>query len=110
VSELLKSIKTYSLEDILVSYSGFKNLKRTETWSSAKRKQIRLGSLFARKGGVQDQERGGMPALDQGVEWSMKYVGEYMMGPRDQYDFRYRLGRLVLLEVSLPITQVIRLI
>jgi hypothetical protein len=40
----------------------------------------------------------------------MKYVGEYIMGPRDGYAFRYQLGRLELLEVSLPLYQVIKLV
>jgi hypothetical protein len=112
-SEFTGSVKSYSLEDGRVSYSPFKNYKRTETWSFAKQKRSQLGSLFMRKGAVQNQERGVISAVDQGVDWIMKYVGEYMlspMGSRDQYDFRYRLGRLELVEVSLPITQVVRLI
>jgi hypothetical protein len=100
-------VKSFSLEDFRLSHSRFKKLTWTETWPLAKRGQSWIGSLFARKGEVQDQERRAMSALDQGLEWNMKYVGEYMMGPRDRYD---QLAGPALAEVSLPITQVVRLV
>jgi hypothetical protein len=45
--------------------------------------------------------------VDPRLDWSIQYRGEYKMDPLDQYPPMYRLRKLTLLEVSLPISQVV---
>lgn len=103
------STQMYPLNDTHVSYCSFKDRVRTEMWTNIKRKPPKVTTLFARKGIGQRRKTVEASATKPELEWSMKYVGEYIMGPREGHSFRYQLGKLVLHEVSLPLYQVVEI-
>jgi hypothetical protein len=88
------------MEKLSVSYGRLKDFKRIESWSSKTKRQSSFTALFSRKGGQKS------PA-DHRLDWSITYLAEYHMDSIGQYPPVYRLRKLTLLEVSVPISQAV---
>jgi hypothetical protein len=99
------AISAYEMESMSVSQGRLGNFRRMETWSTTKRRSS-IATLFSRKGSVQQSLVKDGPT-DPRLDWSIQYLGEYKMDPLDQYPPMYRLRKLTLLQVSLPISQLV---
>jgi F-box-like len=99
------NITEFSMEKLSVSYGRLKEFKRIESWTSNAKRRSNFTALFSKKGGQKSKEQKG-PA-DHRLDWSITYLVEYHMDSIGQYPPVYRLRKLTLLEVSVPISQIV---
>jgi hypothetical protein len=93
------------MEKLSVSYGRLKDFRRIESWSSNTKGQSSFTALFSSKGGKKSRQQHGL--ADHRLDWNITYLAEYHMDSLGQYPPVYRLRKLALLEVSVPISQLV---